>query len=175
MNLIVHPSSFILSFLFILHPSSFILAMRAATELPWLCPCAAALTALARAPANAWAAVRHDPALVLLVARQTAAALADPSRASFTTLVHDSAVLDGALTHLNVSENSTSPERERGDHPSLTLGASRENASMPLDFVNWADPILNPIHVAALSSARLAHSLARVAGGCDPESAWAAT
>ncbi len=152
---------------------------EAATELPWLCPCAAALTALARAPADAWGAVRHDPALVLLVARQTAAALADPSRASFATLVHDPAVLEGALTHLHVAEKrlhsySTSPERERGDIPALALGASRENASMPLDFVNWADSTLSPIHVAALTSARLAHGLAQAAGGCDPESTWAA-
>ena len=47
---------------------------EAATQLPWLSPCAASLLALARLPAaSAWAEVRSDPAAVLLISSQCAA------------------------------------------------------------------------------------------------------
>lgn len=121
--------------------------MRAATDLPWLCPSAASLTALARAPADAWEAVRTDPGAVVLVVRHTAAALAIPSAASLPTLVLAPAVLEGAIAALN----------------SETPG-----------FVDWSAPALRPVHVSAVSMARLAHALAAHSGLCGPETAWAA-
>lgn len=46
---------------------------EASIELPWLAPCAASLVTLARAPTAAWQHLRHDPAAVLLLVRQSSA------------------------------------------------------------------------------------------------------
>lgn len=58
---------------------------EAVMDLPWLAPCAGSLVALVRLPAAAaWVAVRGDPGLVLLWARQSAAISASPSFAPCT-------------------------------------------------------------------------------------------
>lgn len=125
---------------------------EAATHLPWLCPSAATLSALAGAPTGVWETVRHDPAAVLLVVRQCAAALSDPTHASFPILVHHPAVLTGALTHLKAHEAS----------------------QQPLEFTDWSASAIKPVYAAILVSARLAHALANRVGDCDPETAWVA-
>jgi signal transduction histidine kinase len=77
---------------------------EAVTHLAWLRPRAASLVALARTPA-AWPQVRTDPAAVLLVAHTAPAARSLP--VFFPALLHDPAVLDAALHHLDRSPETT--------------------------------------------------------------------
>src|SRR5262249_45479935 len=130
---------------------------EAATRLPWLSPCAAALTALARGATNAWEAVRHDPGAVLLVVRRTAA-LVTPAVSFFPALVHDPAVVEGALEHLDQAV------RWDGD------AVGRRAAAPP--FVDWNWPAIQPVYHSAVGYARLARRLAESTGRCDPDDAW---
>jgi signal transduction histidine kinase len=148
-----HPSSLI--------PSSFTdegaTAVRtpavgeAVLHLAWLPPRAGSLAALARlAPPEAWAATRSDPGAVLLVVREAAAGRALPS--FFPTLLHDPAVLEGALRQLDIADPSRPPvTASEQDHPAL-----------------------RPIYHAAVAGARLAGLAAERTGRCDPDNAWAA-
>ena len=71
---------------------------QASCDLPWLSPCTASLLALARLPAAAaWAEIRFDPGAVLLVVRQSTAALSAPNVAAFPLLLDNPALLDGAM------------------------------------------------------------------------------
>lgn len=119
---------------------------EAVTHLPWLSPCAASLAALCRSPAvPAWEQVRADPACVLLIVRQAAAVLSSPALSFFPALLHDPAVLEGAVRLL--------------DQP----GAG---------FVDWNLPATQPVYHASLRYARWARCLAERTGRCDPENAW---
>lgn len=122
---------------------------EAATHLRWLCPCAASLSALARAPTEAWATVRRDPAAVLLVVRCAAATLTEPARAAFHTLVNDPEVAEQAIALLE----------EAGDR---------------VRFVDWAVPEVRPVYTAALHTAATAEHVAQATGLCDPSTAWVA-
>jgi two-component system, NtrC family, sensor kinase len=126
---------------------------EAVAHLPWLAPRAASLLALARAPApTAWEEMRLDPGAVLLVVRRTAAAaLASGPAALSPARLEDPAVLHGALSLL---EASAGPP---------TAG-----------FVDWTQPGLRPVYQFSLNGARLAERAARVTGQCHPEAAWAA-
>jgi signal transduction histidine kinase len=120
---------------------------EAVAELPWLCPGADALRALARADGAAcWAAVRHDPATVLLAARR-AEAFHTPAAPFPPSCLHDPALLETVLRHLR-------------EHPGR-------------GFVDWGGEG-RAVHQAALRYARGARHLAEQTGRCDPEHAWAA-
>lgn len=116
----------------------------AAAHLPWLTPCAASLMALARLPAAvAWERLRCDPAAVLLAIRQARHRLAAP--ASFTPhLLHDPAVLEGAVQALDFSSG----------------------------FVDWNLPEVDKAYRAACTIGRLATQLAKISTRADPELAW---
>src|SRR5437867_1210825 len=117
---------------------------EAATDLPWLSPCADSLVALARNPtAAAWPQVRFDPGCVLLLFRQTA----DPSAA-------------------NQAIFSTVRFRE-----SSLLETARKLLSHP-GFVDWNRPEVFPVYRACLSQAKLARTLAQYVPGCDADCAW---
>jgi two-component system, NtrC family, sensor kinase len=128
---------------------------EAVTHLTWLPPRATSLVALARAPIAAWAEVRSDPGAVLLVAR-AAAAGALPS--FFPALLHDPAILEAALRHLD-DEGSRRQKAEGGHEPSLPSAS----CLLPSD-----------VGRAALRYAGLAQRLAERSGRCDPENAWVA-
>jgi signal transduction histidine kinase len=118
---------------------------EAATHLPWLSPGAATLVALAQAPA--WELVRGDPGGVLLVVRQAAPVLAPSGLSFFPTLLHDAAVLEGAVRFL--------------DRPGP-------------GFADWTQEAIRPIYQASRTYARLAERLAEATGRCDPDNAWVA-
>jgi signal transduction histidine kinase len=102
--------------------------------------------ALARSPGEGtWQELCLDPGAVLLVIRQasTATSWADPTY--FTAAIHDAAVLEGAILHL--------------DHPA---------------FVDWNLPTLQPIYQASFQYAQASRSLAERSGRCLPDIAWAA-
>jgi CRP-like cAMP-binding protein len=84
---------------------------EAVSRLAWLPPRATSLVALARSPiAAAWAESRADPGAVLLVARTAAAARTLPS--FFPALLHDPAILEAALRHLDDAVAPEVPVRE---------------------------------------------------------------
>lgn len=121
---------------------------EAVTRLPWLSPCASSLVALTRpADGGSWEQVRQDPGCVLLLVRQAGSALASPVLSFWTALLHQPAVLEGAL-------------------PFLELPAS--------GFVDWNQPTTQPIYQASLTLARGAAILAERSGRCDPDNAWVA-
>jgi signal transduction histidine kinase len=127
---------------------------EAATQLPWLSPCAASLAALARAPAAAWLAVRRDPGAVLLIVRQTAPSLTSPALSFFPSLLRDPAILEGSLRFLAPVPGARGPESAC--------------------FVDWNQPAVRPVYEASLSYAQLAFRLAAETGRCDPDNAWVA-
>jgi signal transduction histidine kinase len=117
---------------------------EAVVELPWLCPAADALAALARTPV-AWSAVRDDPGAVLLVVRHTTA-FTSPSRPFSATSLLEPSLIEAAL---------------RGLHEHGSTG-----------FVDWGRDGAREVRVAALACARLARRVAEATGRCDPEHAW---
>lgn len=121
---------------------------EAATDLPWLSPCATSLLALARGPtAAAWEQVRFDPGAVLLVCRHQPAAAASFSLAA----LRDPALLDTALRLL----------------PS--------DASDPATgSTDWAGPAVQPVYRTCVTLARLAARILELAGRGDPDAAWCA-
>jgi signal transduction histidine kinase len=121
---------------------------EAATHLPWLSPCAASLVALARPPAaGAWELLRYDPGAVLLLVGDSRATCPVPDLTSCSRLIHDPAVLDRAVQHL--------------DSPSPW-------------FVDWDQPAVRPVYQASLRYAHVAQELARRTGRADPDGAWVA-
>src|SRR5262245_20293743 len=117
---------------------------EAVVELPWLCPGAEALAALARTPV-AWSAVRDDPGAVLLVVRHTTA-FASPSRPFCATSLLEPSLIDAALRGL------------------------REHAGA--GFVDCGRDGARVVRGAALACARLARRVAEATGRCEPEHAW---
>jgi signal transduction histidine kinase len=121
---------------------------EAATQLPWLSPCAAALVTLARSPTTAaWSEVRLDPGCVLLLVREAAVTRSASGLSFFPSLLRHEAVLEAALRHLH--------------QPAA-------------GFVDWNRPAVRPVYQAGLTFARLARALAERTGACDPENAWVA-
>lgn len=140
---------------------------EAATHLPWLCPCAASLRALARAPTGAtWAQVRADPGAVLLILRQTAAQLVSPDVVFFPALLREPAVLEGAVQFLTAGGRTRNADRQPPFHSSLLHSRSLSA------FVDWSEPTVERIYQATLRYARLAEAIANISGHCDPEVAW---
>src|SRR5262245_10525159 len=126
----------------ILHPSSFreegVIEVsapavgEAATQLPWLFPCASSLAALARsAAACAWEQICLEPGAIVLLLRQTVPA--NPS--SLSHLLLNPKVLDGALHVLD--ENSA------------------------VGFVDWSHSESQIVYRTALDYARVARALAQ--------------
>jgi two-component system NtrC family sensor kinase len=118
----------------------------AISQLPWLCPCAASLAALARTP-TAWTAVRADPGISLLLARHAPEPISPTSRSFVEPVLADAAILETVISHL--------------DH-----GAS--------GFVDWKRSGLVPIHRACTSYAFLAARIAEATERCSPDRAWIA-
>src|SRR5712692_3672562 len=120
---------------------------EAATHLPWLCPSAASLVALARSPtATVWEEVRDDPGAVLLILRQ--APDGAPSPPSFIpTAVHE---------------------------PEMLLEAARLLETSGPGYVDWRRPAVWPIYQACRTFARLTSNLAERSGRGDLDNAWAA-
>jgi signal transduction histidine kinase len=115
---------------------------EAATELPWLSPCARSLMVLARSRLSvAWGRLRADPGVALLAAR----AWAD-GPVSFLPQSCDVKVLRSAERYLRLH---------------ATAG-----------FVDWAHPGCRVVYAASLRQARLALTLAEQLPGCDPVRAW---
>jgi signal transduction histidine kinase len=128
---------------------------EAATQLPWLSPCAASLVALARCPAAAaWEQVRHDPAAVALILRSHGHELSSPATFSPALLRHPG-ILTSALRFLTPDPQCAEAQPTSG-------------------FVDWNQPGARPIYGAAISCARAAERLAELTGQCDPENAWIA-
>src|SRR5437870_1062101 len=116
-------------------------------QLPWLSPCAASLLALTRLPAAAaWQRLRHDPGAVLLIARQSAQALVTPAISFFPSVLHDPAILEGAIGFLS--------PRSTALHHRLAL--NEQEARTSDGAVNWYDPRVRPIYHNCLLYARLA-------------------
>jgi signal transduction histidine kinase len=121
---------------------------EAATQLPWLSPCAASLLALARLPAGAaWAELRTDPGAVLLVLRTAARSLATGTLSFFPAVLRQPAVVEGAVQHLQAK-------------------------GRPSSFVDWNRPELQPVYRASWTYAWLAQRLAELTRRCDPDNAW---
>jgi signal transduction histidine kinase len=117
---------------------------EATLQLPWLCPCAASLTALARPlSAAVWTSLRHDPGAVLLLVR--AQACQQPPLPALETLLTGPAILDFSLINL---------EQFSGH-----------------GFVDWSHANTRPLLLQGLRQAVLARRCAERIGG-DPESAW---
>jgi signal transduction histidine kinase len=120
---------------------------EAATELPCLSPCAAALAALARAPtATLWPEVRTDPGLVLLVVR-TLPSHTPPGPSTFPAALGDPVVLESAARHLR--------QRSPG-------------------YVAWNKPPFVTVYRSALACAQLAETVSACSERADPASAWVA-
>jgi len=118
----------------------------AVIELPWLCPGAEALAALARTPVP-WVALREDPGTVLLVLRHTTAF------ATLTLPFSPSSLLEPSLAE-------------------AALGGVRGYAGA--GFVDWTRDGAREVRAAALESARLARRVAEATGRYEPEHAWVA-
>jgi two-component system NtrC family sensor kinase len=138
---------------------------EAASQLPWLSPCAASLLALARAQSTeTWEQVRNDPGAVLLIVRQTAQTPAATWASFFLSSLQDPAILDGAVRFLS----GESGLRAR-DAPS----ASELVSAFPC-FVDWSLPAVQPVYQASRTYAWLAREIAVRSGRCHPEAAWVA-
>src|SRR5262249_27112056 len=121
---------------------------EAITHLPWLCPCAASLVALARDPnPTGWSMVQSDPGAVLLVVRQSADLLSVPALVSFPPLL---------------------------DSPRIPQAALEGLQNPQLWFVDWGHPSLHLIYRASLRHAFLARRLAEATRLCSPDLAWVA-
>jgi two-component system NtrC family sensor kinase len=118
----------------------------AVAHLPWLCPCAASLAALAR-PAAAWPEVRNDPGAVLLLIRCSPEMLAVSGLSFFPALAEEPAVLEAVLTQLD---------------------------RLPAGFVDWSQTLLQPIYHACRTYARLSQRVAELTGKVSPDNAWVA-
>jgi len=119
---------------------------EAATQLPWLSPCAASLVALARAPsAAAWDEVCSDPGCVLLLIREAFPRGTVSGLSFFPAMLGNPAVLEAALRHL------------AGPGPVC---------------VDWNDSALRPIYHASLLYARSARLVAEHADCCAADNAW---
>jgi signal transduction histidine kinase len=148
---------------------------EAATQLPWLCPCATSLLALARKPAlAAWFAVRDDPGAVLLLVRQTARALPSATELSCLGWVRDPAILQEAVRCLQ--ESSRGPESEAAKTAASAFGRSDEIRLKQTPacggFVDWSRPGCRVIYEACLGYAHVAQRLAELSQRGDPEQAW---
>jgi signal transduction histidine kinase len=114
--------------------------------LPWLCPGADALLALARTDgAAAWAAVSHDPGALLLLVRheEEVRSLSTPFSPSLLENPHLlEAALQGLVQH-----------GERG-------------------FIDWSRKAVQAVYRAALGHAQRARRLAEITGRGDPYRAW---
>ena len=119
---------------------------EAVADLPWLCPGADALLALARRDgAASWRMVRQDPAAVLWAVRcpQVFPYPATPFSPLSLQIPH---LLENTCQSLRLYQ-------DRG-------------------FVNWSLEGVRPIYEAALAGARVARRLAERTKLCDPEYAW---
>jgi two-component system NtrC family sensor kinase len=117
----------------------------AASELPWLAPCADALVTLARgAGAKAWSELRSDPGLVLLLFRAAGPDGTASALPFYSALLREPGALSLALDLLS---------QRRGG------------------FVDWSGPLL-PIYRAAQTIARTAEAIALSSGRCDPDHAF---
>src|SRR5437868_1588610 len=114
---------------------------EAVVELPWLCPGAEALAALARTPVP-WATVRTDPGAVLLVVRHSTA-FTNPSRP----------LSPGDLLEPSLIE--------------AALGGLRDHAAIGL--VDWSRDGAREVHAAAVECARLSRQVAEATGRAPPE------
>ena len=143
---------------------------EAATQLPWLSPCAASLLALARMPAAAaWERLRHDPGAVLLVVRRVARSLSTTAISFFPALLREPAILEGALQFL------TSELPESRAAVDEAIGQTTDSGPGTVaGFVDWYQPAMRPIYHACLLYARLAQRVAEMTGSSDPDNAWVA-
>jgi two-component system NtrC family sensor kinase len=117
---------------------------EAVIELPWLCPGADALAALARTPVP-WTTVRADPGAVLLAVRNSSA-FANPSHALSPGHLLEPLLIQSALRGL----------REHADS----------------GFVDWSRDGAREVLAAALDCARLARRVAEATSRSPPEHAW---
>lgn len=121
-------------------------------DLPWVCPCAASLLALARQPiAAAWSTVRTDPACVLLLARHALPGSLPLELKSLLSLIREGDALQASWMQL----------QKQGTPPALPTG-----------FVDWNQSTVAPVYHSALCYAQLAHRLANENKRTDPELAW---
>jgi signal transduction histidine kinase len=118
----------------------------AVARLPWICPSAGSLAAMARA-SGAWAEVRADPGAVILLARHASRCPVSAGSGLISALLENAPVLDNARALL--------------EKPSAGL-------------VDWARPGLRPVYCGANACARMAHRVAETTGKADPECAWLA-
>jgi two-component system NtrC family sensor kinase len=117
----------------------------AASELPWLAPCADSLVTLARgAGAKAWSELRSDPGLVLLLLRAAGLDGSASALPFYSALLREPAPLDLALDHLS---------QRRGG------------------FVDWSGSLL-AIYRAAQTIARTAEAIAVQSDRCDVDHAF---
>ncbi len=117
-------------------------------DLPWLCPCAASLTALARDSVRAaWSRVQVDPGCVCLVVRYGLPDTATLGVRPVLSTMREVDVLRAARDHL------------RDDDAKV-------------GFVPWDVPELRSLHQGTIRLAQLACHLAHVSHKCTPELAW---
>jgi signal transduction histidine kinase len=113
-------------------------------ELPWLCPGAEALAALARTPVP-WEALREDPGTVLLILRHSSAF------ATINIPFSASSLLEPSL-------------------PEAALRGLREHPSA--GFLDGSRDGTREVLTAAVQYAHLARRVAEASGRCLPEHAW---
>jgi signal transduction histidine kinase len=118
----------------------------ALSQLPWFCPCAASLAALARTP-TAWSEVRADPGIALLLVRHSPEAAPARDRSLFLELLEEAAVPESVIFHLDQT---------------------------PAGFVDWGRRGLRPVYQSCLAYASLAERIAVNTGRCAPDHAWVA-
>jgi len=117
---------------------------EAVIDLPWLCPGADALAALARTPI-AWSMMRADPGAVLLVVRHS------PTFATPSLPFSPANLLEPSLAE-------------------AALHGLREDAGA--GFVDWTCSGAREVRSLAVNCARLAERVALASGRCTPEHAW---
>jgi two-component system, NtrC family, sensor kinase len=118
---------------------------EAASELPWLSPCADSLVTLARgAGVKSWSELRSDPGLVLLLLRAAGPGTGASALPFYSALLREPAALSMALECLN---------------------------RRPCGFVDWSGP-LAPIYRAACTTARTAEAIALYSDRCDADHAF---
>jgi two-component system NtrC family sensor kinase len=116
-------------------------------ELPWLCPCADSLVALARGTgAPAWSALRTDPGLVVLLLRAAGPAGRSSALPFYTALLHEPAALSLAAERLG---------------------------QRPAGFVNWSGASAK-IYRTCQILARTAEAIALRSDRSDPHHAFVA-
>ncbi|HLJ97835.1 MAG TPA: HAMP domain-containing sensor histidine kinase [Gemmataceae bacterium] len=150
---------------------------EAATQLPWLCPCASSLLALARKPAAAaWKEVRADPGAVLLILREAPLRFYSARESIFPGLLRDPVILKGALRILAQTVPELEPVGATESTGAIPLAPcpAWERPPIPGGFVDWSRPDCRPVYQACLSYARTAEGLAEITRRCDPHLAWVA-